>query len=111
MAKSARASTVKSNNQRLKKNVFGPVEAARAERLSAKLLAIASQPKPVREVEMNEEPVEESKDVAAEKDDTAMEVDGAKPAKKKLSKKKIEKRRGKKSSIVFPMRGPKRNKK
>lgn len=56
MAKSSRASTVKANNRRLKKNVFGPVEAARAERLSAKLLAIASQPKPVKEVEMNEGP-------------------------------------------------------
>lgn len=41
-----------------------------------------------------------------------MEVDGAKPASKKPSgKKKVEKRRGKKSSIVFPTRGPKRNKK
>lgn len=41
-----------------------------------------------------------------------MDVDGAKPASKRLNKKKIEKkRRGKKSSIVFPMRGPKRNKK
>ena len=41
-----------------------------------------------------------------------MEVDGAKPASKKPSgKRKVEKRRGKKSSIVFPMRGPKRNKK
>jgi len=52
MAKSSRASTLKSNNQRLKRNVFGPVEAARAERLSAKLLALASEPKPIREVEM-----------------------------------------------------------
>jgi hypothetical protein len=54
MAKSARASRIKANNQRLKKNVFGPVEAARAERLSAKLLAIAAQPKPQKDVEMNE---------------------------------------------------------
>jgi hypothetical protein len=41
-----------------------------------------------------------------------MDVDGAKSASKKpSSKRKVEKRRGKKSSIVFPMRGPKRNKK
>jgi hypothetical protein len=41
-----------------------------------------------------------------------MEVEGAKPAGKKPgNKKKVEKRRGKKSSIVFPTRGPKRNKK
>ncbi|KAK3301556.1 uncharacterized protein B0T15DRAFT_544007 [Chaetomium strumarium] len=112
MAKSARASRIKANNQRLKKNVFGPVEAARAERLSAKLLAIAAQPKPQKDVEMNEEPVDESKETGTQKDDTAMDVDGAKPASTKpKSKRKVEKRRSKKSSIVFPMRGPKRNKK
>lgn len=48
MAKSSRASSVKKNNQRLKKTVFGPVETARNERLSAKLMALASQPKPPR---------------------------------------------------------------
>jgi hypothetical protein len=46
MAKGARASTKKSNNQKLKSRVFGPVEIARTERLSAKLLELASQPKP-----------------------------------------------------------------
>jgi hypothetical protein len=42
-----------------------------------------------------------------------MDVDGAKPASKKPNskRKRVEKRRGKKSSIVFPTRGPKRNKK
>lgn len=45
MAKSLRASSRKANNQRLKRNVFGPVEAARNERLSAKLMEIATQPK------------------------------------------------------------------
>lgn len=54
MAKSSRASTLKANNQRLKKNVFGPVEAARNERLSAKLLALAAEPKPQKDIEMNE---------------------------------------------------------
>lgn len=54
MAKSARSSTVKANNQRLKRGVFGPVEAARQERLSAKLLEIASQPKPVQEQKMED---------------------------------------------------------
>lgn len=60
MAKSSRASTTKANNQRLKAKVFGPIEAARQERLSAKLLEIASQPKPVPEKEMkdDEEPRE-----------------------------------------------------
>jgi hypothetical protein len=46
MAKGARASTKKVNNQKLKSRVFGPVETARTERLSAKLLELASQPKP-----------------------------------------------------------------
>lgn len=54
MAKSSRASTKKANNQRLKANVFGPIESARQERLSAKLLEIASQPKPVPEREMED---------------------------------------------------------
>ena len=46
MAKSSRASTRKANNRRLAANVFGPAESARAERLSAKLLEAAKQPKP-----------------------------------------------------------------
>jgi hypothetical protein len=46
MAKGARASVRKANNVRLKKHVFGPVENARMERLSAKLLELASQPTP-----------------------------------------------------------------
>ena len=54
MAKSQRSSVTKANNQRLKKNVFGPVEAARQQRLSARLLEIASQPKPVPEKEMKD---------------------------------------------------------
>lgn len=48
MAKSSRASSRKSNNQRLKANVFGPVEIQRNARLSAKLLELAAAPKPVR---------------------------------------------------------------
>jgi hypothetical protein len=46
MAKSARASSRKSNNQKLKSKIFGPVEAARTERLSAKLMELAAQAKP-----------------------------------------------------------------
>ena len=63
MAKSSRASTIKANNQRLKRNVFGPVEAARLQRLSAKMREIAAQPKPVPEVEMK--PVEEAEEANA----------------------------------------------
>ncbi|KAL2141160.1 hypothetical protein VTI28DRAFT_2744 [Corynascus sepedonium] len=111
MAKSSRSRVVKENNRRLKKNVFGPVESERVERLSAKLLALAAEPKAQNDVEMNEEPMDEAKEVAA-KEDTAMDIADAKPASKKVgNKRKVEKRRGKKSSIVFPMRGPKRNKK
>lgn len=53
MAKSSRASSRKTNNQRLKKNVFAPVEAARAERLSAKLQDLVTQEKPQKEADVN----------------------------------------------------------
>jgi len=49
MAKGARSSVRKANNKKLKARVFGPVENARAERLSAKLIELASQPKPPKE--------------------------------------------------------------
>lgn len=59
MAKSARSSQIKANNRRLKKNVFGPIEAARNERLSAKLQELIAQPKPAREVEVEMEAEDE----------------------------------------------------
>ncbi|KAG9196431.1 hypothetical protein G6011_01552 [Alternaria panax] len=46
MAKGARASSKKANRTKLRANVFGPVEHARAERLHAKLLETIAQPKP-----------------------------------------------------------------
>ena len=46
MAKGARASSRKANNEKLKRRVFGPVETARTERLHAKLMELVSQPKP-----------------------------------------------------------------
>ncbi|KAF2720515.1 hypothetical protein K431DRAFT_295020 [Polychaeton citri CBS 116435] len=46
MAKSSRSSSVKKNNQRLKSKVFKPAELERDQRLSAKLLELAQQPKP-----------------------------------------------------------------
>ena len=55
MAKSKRASSIKTNNAALKSKVFGPVETARTERLSAKLMELAAQPKPVRVQEISEE--------------------------------------------------------
>lgn len=44
MAKSLRSRTKKSNKTCLRQKVFGPVEDARKERLSAKLHELASQP-------------------------------------------------------------------
>lgn len=55
MAKGLRASVNKSNKKVLRNRVFGPVEQARNERLSAKLMELASQPKPERpEMELDE---------------------------------------------------------
>ncbi|KAL1642099.1 hypothetical protein SLS58_005688 [Diplodia intermedia] len=57
MAKGARSSVRKTNNQALKAKVFGPVETARTERLSQKLLELAQQPAPSKnemEVEKDE---------------------------------------------------------
>lgn len=52
MAKGARASTRKANNAALKSRVFGPVEDARTQRLSAKLVELAQQPKKKDDVSM-----------------------------------------------------------
>jgi hypothetical protein len=52
MAKGLRASVTKRNKSKLRDRVFGPVEAARTERLSAKLMELARQPKPTRDAEM-----------------------------------------------------------
>lgn len=135
MAKSSRASTVKANNQRLKRNVFGPVEAARLERLSAKLLETASQPKPeagaeeMKIVDGQDEAAAAANGAAAETmaedgespsnpglstrsrltDVVAMGVEPAKSSSKSNPKKRIEKRR-KYNKIVFPSFKDKKNK-
>ena len=54
MAKSARSSAIKKNKSALKKKVFGPVEAARNERLSAKLLELASKPRIRAQMDVDE---------------------------------------------------------
>jgi hypothetical protein len=46
MAKGLRSSVTKTNKRALRKRVFGPVEAARTERLSSKLQELAAQPRP-----------------------------------------------------------------
>ncbi|RYO80307.1 hypothetical protein DL766_003224 [Monosporascus sp. MC13-8B] len=124
MAKSSRASTRKANNRRLKANVFGPVESARAERLSAKLLELASQPKPeakeirivedVETAEAEEAGAKMDEDAAAENaDDTAMDVDSnnnnSMAAKspssnnKRNGKGRIQKRKKKANKVVFTL--------
>lgn len=62
MAKSARASSRKNNNQKLKKNVFGPVESARTERLSAKLMELVAQQAPVKEAKEDANAMEDVAD-------------------------------------------------
>lgn len=117
MAKSSRASTVKANNQRLKRNVFGPVEAARLERLSAKLLETASKPRPetdgeeMKIVDGQDDAAAAADGAAAETttEDVAMDVEPAKPSTKSNPKKRIEKRR-KYNKIVFPSYKDKQNK-
>ncbi|KAN0102947.1 Protein of unknown function (DUF2423) domain containing protein [Hyaloscypha variabilis] len=112
MAKGARASTKKANNQKLKSRVFGPVETARTERLSAKLLELASQPKPkpakediVMESEEgstaeNEVPVESKQ---AEEMELDQEATKSGDRTKTASKGRVEKRRHhRRASIVFP---------
>ncbi|KAI9677585.1 MAG: hypothetical protein M1817_006539 [Caeruleum heppii] len=68
MAKGLRSSVKKSNKSKLRSRVFGPVEAARTERMSAKLLELASQPKP------------------AKPQDTKMEIEGNGPESEDQSK-------------------------
>ncbi|KAI4741575.1 hypothetical protein E4T50_07975 [Aureobasidium sp. EXF-12298] len=65
MGKGLRSSVLKTNNRKLKKNVFGPVEAARTERLSQKLQELASQPKPPK-AEMEVEESNDSKQAESE---------------------------------------------
>ncbi|KAI0969364.1 hypothetical protein F4678DRAFT_463623 [Xylaria arbuscula] len=125
MAKSSRASTRKANNQRLKANVFGPVEIERNARLSAKLLELAAAPKPevvdsdssIKIIDSDADPTgsnEAEKEGAATAAENAMDVDTAKSAatssKSNSKKGRIEKRR-KTSKIVFPKYGDKAKKK
>ncbi|CCE34474.1 hypothetical protein E4U22_004829 [Claviceps purpurea] len=104
MAKSARSSTKKANNRRLYAKVFSPAEAARNERLSAKLLELAKQPKPESsDANMDVDPLN---DMAAEVNDgqdgadTAMDVD-SKPSKSRSVKKGADKRKQRRAGIVF----------
>ncbi|KHN97667.1 putative protein family UPF0642 [Metarhizium album ARSEF 1941] len=107
MAKSSRSSSRKENNRRKAASVFSPAEVARNERLSTKLLELARQPKPESSdanMDTNAaDDVVEDIDSAQPGNDIAgsvMEVD-SKPPKLRIGKKRIDKRRQKKSGIVF----------
>ncbi|RKF60832.1 putative glycosylphosphatidylinositol anchor synthesis protein [Erysiphe neolycopersici] len=94
MAKGARASTRKVNKTKLRGEIFGPQVTARTERLSAKLLAIAAQPKPARSIKENEMEIE-------------MDIDSGAPTtslrSKSARRNRIEKRGShRKTAIVFP---------
>jgi hypothetical protein len=52
MAKGLRSSVKKANKTKLRARVFGPIEDARTQRLSAKLLELASQPKPSKPLDI-----------------------------------------------------------
>lgn len=98
MAKSARASVIKKNNQRLKANVFGPVEQARAERLSAKLLELAKAPKPEREADTK-------MDVENDDDGEFPAIFQGNSMRQKVSKLTFQKR---KSTVTMRRRRPRR---
>ncbi|KXS99057.1 hypothetical protein AC578_6966 [Pseudocercospora eumusae] len=91
MGSSSRASRTKKNNSVLKKRVFGPVEQARNERLSAKLLALAKAPK---EEKMDVEQ-EGSKEVAKENEAVAdVDMDAStKPTRSKREVKRLQEAR------------------
>ncbi|KAF3042119.1 hypothetical protein E8E12_004471 [Didymella heteroderae] len=106
MAKGLRASTERTNRRKLRANVFGPVEKARAERLHAKLLATINSEKPARpekkEMDVDEEATEAKADLSKD-----MDVDDKTSTKKphrKQSEKKTKKERARKpkNSITFP---------
>ncbi|PNP41487.1 hypothetical protein TGAMA5MH_06588 [Trichoderma gamsii] len=101
MAKSSRSSSKKFNNQRKAAAIFGPAEAARQERLSAKLLELARQAKPEpAEMKIDDDADAQDKEEQAA-DDNSMDVDAKKPTRAAISKKRITKKRTK-SSITFP---------
>ncbi|PPJ50735.1 hypothetical protein CBER1_08103 [Cercospora berteroae] len=107
MGKSSRSSSIKKNNQALKKKVFGPVETARIERQNAKLLALAQAPK---ELVMEDSKADEKDSTSPEKDSetstkyTTMDVD--EDAKPKRSKREIVRmQEARKARAVSKLRG------
>ncbi|KAL1642493.1 hypothetical protein SLS61_009644 [Didymella pomorum] len=107
MAKGLRASSERTNRRKLRANVFGPVEKARAERLHAKLLATINSEKPARpekkEIDVDEEAATEAKDDLSKDMDVDDKTSTKKPHRKQSEKKtKKERARKPKNSITFP---------
>ena len=73
MAKSARATRIKTNRQALRGRVFAPIEDARTQRLSAKLLALAAESVPRAESMEVEKTVATDKTKGDELADAAVE--------------------------------------
>ncbi|KAJ9665006.1 hypothetical protein H2201_004870 [Coniosporium apollinis] len=76
MAQGLRSSVKKTNRSKLRTRVFAPVEDARTERLSAKLLELASQPRPAKtEMEVEEDATKAETQPQADAD-TAAQAEG-----------------------------------
>ncbi|KAF8427306.1 hypothetical protein EV426DRAFT_589452 [Tirmania nivea] len=119
MAKSARASSRKNSRSKLRATVTGPEEDARLQRLSTKLLAIASTEKPTVPASTMEVDEDASKQAAEENSaagqvkgamdvDRTPEGDSVKKGKRKIVKHSKGKRR---ATAVFPgLKGSNRGK-
>ncbi|RKF82384.1 putative glycosylphosphatidylinositol anchor synthesis protein [Golovinomyces cichoracearum] len=94
MAKGARSSRQKENKTKLRRKIFGPQESARTERLSAKLLELASRPKSVLNTTTMEIDTEMEIDLDLSKSSTLSKFSCRTRIRKRASHRK--------TSIVFP---------
>ncbi|MCJ1312768.1 hypothetical protein MMC25_006444 [Agyrium rufum] len=117
MAKGLRSSVKKANKTKLRARVFAPVENARMERLSSKLLEIASsgRPQATEDVSMKEATKADATSkaeadpaiVEAAHDEEDMEIDGTRIKRRKSSSKhdpkarRVHKGRGRASSSTM----------
>ncbi|RPA97649.1 hypothetical protein L873DRAFT_1809425 [Choiromyces venosus 120613-1] len=106
MAKSARASRTKTNNARLRSTVFAPADAARALRLSARLLAAAKAQEEAKmrvevEADGNVEGADAERMEMGEGGEEGKKASGS-LEKKKVSAARIKRRQASKHAVVFP---------
>ncbi|KAF2624082.1 hypothetical protein BU25DRAFT_413954 [Macroventuria anomochaeta] len=107
MAKGLRASTERANRRKLRANVFGPAEKARAERLHAKLLATINSEKPAppekKEMEVDEQATAEAKDDLSKEMDVDTKTSAKKPNRNQNERRtKNQRARKPKNSMTFP---------